>query len=43
VDDLEKLIKNFTLLSLIEAAKGASAQSKSIRNNNTPKMAVPIL
>lgn len=41
VADLEKLIKNFTLLSLIEAAKGASAQSKSLRN--APKMAVPIL
>jgi hypothetical protein len=39
--DLQKLIKNFTLLSLIEAAKGATAHNKS--NNNLSKMAVPNL
>ncbi len=33
ISDLQKLVKNFTLLSLIEAAKGANAL--------TPKMAVP--
>ena len=39
--DLQKLIKNFTLLSLIEAAKGATAHSRHLSNTPKSLMAVP--